>query len=169
MQTLSDLKERTQWAIDYISEKYSLTVTDIGKAVGSKPDTVSKYRSKLSTPRISFLVKFCGIYGMDFKWMSKGIGQPFPEKLAQFPKSTTPDGPIKTERNTYPISDEYRPQNDNTGSRIRTMPELLQMAEDILRSNTLQSRILANSIVSLREASQRKDALPIFGAKAIKP
>jgi hypothetical protein len=91
MQALTNLKERTQWAIDYVAEKFQMTTTQISKAVGSKPDTIYKYRTKVATPRINFLVKFCGIYGLNFQWISSGTWQPFPDADAIVMEQPVPD------------------------------------------------------------------------------
>lgn len=85
MQTLTGLKERTKWAIDCIAEKNNLNNAQIGSVVGSKPDTVRKYRSGLSAPRMVFLESFCDHFGVDFLWLSKGEGGPFPEQDDQTP------------------------------------------------------------------------------------
>lgn len=78
MQTLTDLKDRTQWAIDFISKRDNLNNAEIGRAVGSKPDTVRKYRAGVAAPRPNFLQKFCDSFGVDFQWLSNGVGRPFP-------------------------------------------------------------------------------------------
>lgn len=78
MQTLMNLKERAQWIIGYVAEKNNLSNAKIGSAVGSKPDTIRKYRSGIAVPRLNFIQRFCDCFGVDFKWLSEGKGEPFP-------------------------------------------------------------------------------------------
>ena len=80
MQTLTDLKERTKWSIDFVLEQRNLKSTEMSKTLGVKPDTIRKYRSRMATPRVSFLQKFCTAFEIDFQWLTAGIGTPFPDK-----------------------------------------------------------------------------------------
>lgn len=83
MQALSALKDRTQWAIDHVLKEYDLKNTELSRIIRSKPDTVRKYRSKSSTPRINFLKKFCVAFEIDFHWLHTGEGTPFPDRNVQ--------------------------------------------------------------------------------------
>jgi len=80
------LKDRARWAINYISEKNSLSNTKIGKMLGISGDTVNSYRSKTTDPKVNFIVNFCDAFGFDLKWFVKGDGEPFPGAREQFPE-----------------------------------------------------------------------------------
>jgi hypothetical protein len=83
MQALSALKDRTQWAIDHVLKEHDLKNTELSRIIRSKPDTVRKYRSKLSTPGVNFIKKFCAAFEIDFQWLYTGEGTPFPGRNVQ--------------------------------------------------------------------------------------
>lgn len=81
-----DLKDRTRWAINYVSAKYKLSNPKIAKRLGVKNDTVNGYRAKLSNPKVDFIVKFCDAFDIDLIWFTKGDGEPFPGAVSKYPE-----------------------------------------------------------------------------------
>ena len=83
-----ELKKRTRWIIDYITEIEDLSNTKIGKKVGVKGDTVNNYRNMATDPKLKFIIAFCDAYDIDFLWFTKGyfsqITCKFPAKIPQF-------------------------------------------------------------------------------------
>jgi transcriptional regulator with XRE-family HTH domain len=115
MQTLAALKERTQWAINYVAEQKNLKPTQIGRIIGSKPDTIRKYRTRLATPSVRFLQRFCTAFEIDFLWLSKGIGKPFPGDDVEFTK--TPDVPEnESDKSDVPAGEDIstRPSDEES-------------------------------------------------------
>lgn len=92
MQTMANLTERTKWVIDYVAGKYDLSNSEIGSAVGSKPNTIRNYRLGKAMPRLNFIQKFCDCYKVDFQWFFKGTGEPFPEKNIQYSETRNSTG-----------------------------------------------------------------------------
>jgi hypothetical protein len=54
------------------------------------------------------------------------------------------------------------------GKGVKTTHRLLEMAEEVLRSHTLHSTMLATNIISMKAAIEKRAPPPILGAKAIK-
>lgn len=100
MQTLTALKDRTQLAIDYLVKQRNLKPTEIGRRIGSKPDTIRKYRSKSATPSVRFLQRFCTAFEVDFLWITKGIGKPFPGEDVEFSNGSDVPETVSPETDT---------------------------------------------------------------------
>lgn len=96
-----NLKDRTRWAINYISAKYKLSNPKIAKHLGVKNDTVNSYRAKLSNPKVDFIVKLCDAFDIDLIWFTKGDGEPFPGASIKYPEVCSQTG-YEIARNTNP-------------------------------------------------------------------
>jgi len=81
-----DLKERTKWALDYVSQKDRISNTRIGTRLGFTNDTINSYRAKLANPKVDFIIKFCDEFGIDLVWFTKGDGEPFPGAATDYPE-----------------------------------------------------------------------------------
>lgn len=65
---MTNLKERTQWAIEYVAKKNDLSIAKIGKRCGIKGDTVNSYKNKLTDPKIFFVLNFCEEFDLNEIW-----------------------------------------------------------------------------------------------------
>jgi hypothetical protein len=81
-----DLKERTKWALDYVSQKNRVSNTKIGNRLGFTNDTINSYRAKLANPKVDFIIKFCDEFRFDLIWFTKGDGEPFPGASVNYPE-----------------------------------------------------------------------------------
>jgi transcriptional regulator with XRE-family HTH domain len=102
-----NLKDRTRWAINYISAKNKLSNPKIAKRLGVKNDTVNSYRAKLSNPKVDFIVKFCDAFDIDLIWFTKGDGEPFPGASIKYPEVCSQTG--------YEIARKREPEPGRSG------------------------------------------------------
>jgi hypothetical protein len=72
-----ELKERAKWAIAYVAKENGHSDAAIAKRIGSRTDTVRRYRSEQAVPKAGFIKRFCSTYGFSEDWFAKGEGDPF--------------------------------------------------------------------------------------------
>jgi hypothetical protein len=103
-----DLNERTRWAIDYVARENGHSDAVIARSIGSRTDTVSRYRSGHAVPKAAFIKRFCSVYGFREDWFEKGEGAPFSE--ASF------DDPEMVWASSREIPEEGMKRKDKPGS-----------------------------------------------------
>lgn len=72
-----ELKKRAKWAIEYVAKENGHSDAAIAKRIGSRTDTVRRYRSEQAAPKARFIKRFCSAFGFSEDWFAKGEGDPF--------------------------------------------------------------------------------------------
>lgn len=72
---MKDIKDR----IKFIRKHYNLNQTDFGKKIGLSQTTVGHYETGVRTLTERSAVDITRVYKVDYLWLTKGIGEPFPK------------------------------------------------------------------------------------------
>ncbi|HBJ88011.1 MAG TPA: hypothetical protein DDZ88_29975 [Verrucomicrobiales bacterium] len=123
----SGLKNRSRWAINYVIDARKLSNDRLAQVMGVNVGTVNNYRTMRTDPRISFIEKFCKLYGFDYKWFMFGEGEPFPGAREKYPEICGP----------HVFQAFHFPGSSSAGKLPNTPPE----GEDEMRGTKLSDDI----------------------------
>ncbi len=89
--SVNTLKERANWAINYIVAKEHLSNIKLGRQMGFAAGTINSYRRMTTDPSIEFILKFCQLFKFNVLWFVLGEGYPFLGAREAFPESKGPN------------------------------------------------------------------------------
>lgn len=71
-----DLKERTKWAIDFVLDKYGMSITKLAQMTNINKTTLGNYRQMLNEPKTGWIGDFCDRFDFRLDWFIHGRGEP---------------------------------------------------------------------------------------------
>ena len=80
------MKNRARWAINYVIAERKLSNDKLAQEMGVNVGTVNNYRTMRTDPRITFIEKFCKLYGFNYRWFMFGEEEPFPGAREKYPE-----------------------------------------------------------------------------------
>jgi len=134
--------------LQYLLDQAQIAQKDFAAGVGVSISVVSRWlNGKVASPRLKTLMKQASFFGCDLDWLAEGKGVPFPQSCHS--PVLSPETSTKIEATTTDI--QIKPDN-----HIQFM---LNMARDVLESNTLYQGSLMLSIMTFHRAVQTQITL----------